>query len=96
MGARNLYDPDQNVEAGVRYLKYLQERFDGNLKKTIAAYNAGEGTVRRYDGVPPYRETRNYVKNVMKRYEKNSRELQKYNAAAEETASAADARGASQ
>jgi Soluble lytic murein transglycosylase and related regulatory proteins (some contain LysM/invasin domains) len=75
MGARNLYDPDQNVDAGVKYLKYLELRFDGNLKKTIAAYNAGEGTVRRYDGVPPYRETRTYVKRVMRNYQKRKSQI---------------------
>lgn len=78
MGARNLYDADQNVEAGVKYLKYLDGRFDGNLRNTIAAYNAGEGNVRRYNGVPPYRETRNYVKNVLSRYERNTKELERY------------------
>ena len=55
LGARNLYDPAQNVDAGAKYLKYLQSRFDGNLRKTIAAYNAGEGNVTRYNGVPPFR-----------------------------------------
>src|SRR5439155_18887712 len=58
LGASNLYDPEQNVEAGTKYLRYLNERFDGNLKKTIAAYNAGEGNVRRYGGIPPFHETR--------------------------------------
>jgi hypothetical protein len=70
MGARNLNDPDQNIDAGVKYLKYLQGRFDGNLNKAIAAYNAGEGNVRRYNGVPPFRETRSYVKKVMTRKKK--------------------------
>lgn len=75
MGARNLYNAEQNVDAGAKYLKYLNGRFDGNLTKTIAAYNAGEGVVRRYNGVPPFRETRSYVKNVMSRYEKRKKEL---------------------
>jgi hypothetical protein len=75
MGARNLYDPDQNVDAGAKYLSYLSRRFDGNLKKTIAAYNAGEGVVRRYDGVPPYRETRSYVNKVMTSYQKHNKQL---------------------
>jgi len=70
MGARNLSDPDQNIDAGVKYLKYLQARFDGDLNKAIAAYNAAEGNVRRYNGVPPFRETRSYVKKVMTRKKK--------------------------
>ncbi len=75
MGARDLYDPEQNVDAGVRYIKYLQSRFDGNLRKTIAAYNAGEGNVRRYNGVPPFRETQQYVKRVLHNLDKRSEQL---------------------
>ncbi|MEK6373132.1 MAG: lytic transglycosylase domain-containing protein [Acidobacteriota bacterium] len=78
MGADNLYDPEQNVEAGTKYLSYLNQRFDGNLKQTLAAYNAGEGNVRRYKGVPPFRETRSYVKKVMSRYEQRKKELKNY------------------
>ena len=78
LGATNLYDPEQNVDAGVRYLKYLQDRFDGNLKKAIAAYNGGEGNVQRYGGVPPFSETRTYVKRVMSRYEERQRQLKAY------------------
>jgi soluble lytic murein transglycosylase-like protein len=78
MGASNLYNAEQNVDAGAKYLKYLNQRFDGNLTKTIAAYNAGEGNVRRYNGVPPFRETRSYVKKVMSRYEKRKLELKKF------------------
>ena len=78
MGARNLYDPEQNIDAGVKYIKYLNERFDGDLKKTIAAYNGGEGNVMRYRGVPPFRETRQYVKKVMKNYDKHTKRLEKY------------------
>jgi hypothetical protein len=64
MGANNLSDPAQNIMAGARYLKYLNDRFDGDQQKTIAAYNAGEGNVRRFNGVPPFRETRDYVVQV--------------------------------
>jgi soluble lytic murein transglycosylase-like protein len=76
MGATNLYDAEQNVDAGVKYLKYLQGRFDGDLKNTIAAYNAGEGNVQRYGGVPPFRETRSYVKKVMSRYQQRKRQFE--------------------
>ncbi|HEX2833584.1 MAG TPA: lytic transglycosylase domain-containing protein [Thermoanaerobaculia bacterium] len=64
MGARDLTNPQQNIAAGAKYLKYLHERFDGNETKVIAAYNAGEGNVKRFNGVPPFRETRSYVSKV--------------------------------
>ena len=80
MGARNLYDPEQNVDAGVKYLKYLDKTFKGDTRKVIAAYNAGEGNVRRYRGTPPFRETRTYVKNVTRNYEKRQKQLAAYNA----------------
>lgn len=78
MGARDLYDPEQNVDAGVKYIKYLHKRFNGNLKKTIAAYNAGEGNVQRYGGIPPFRETQTYVRKVMNNYDKRKKQLQKF------------------
>ena len=80
MGARNLYDPAENVDAGAKYLKYLQARFDGNLNKTIAAYNAGEGNVKRYNGVPPFRETQGYVKKVLTSLQKRNEQLKAYGA----------------
>ncbi len=64
MGAKNLDNPAENVRAGAKYLKYLNQRFDGDAAKVLAAYNAGEGNVRRFGGVPPFRETRNYVRKV--------------------------------
>jgi soluble lytic murein transglycosylase-like protein len=64
LGASNLTDPTQNVMAGAKDLRYLTDRFNGDQQKAIAAYNAGEGAVRRFGGVPPYRETRNYVQRV--------------------------------
>jgi len=67
MGARDLTNPQQNVAAGAKYLKYLNERFDGNETKVIAAYNAGEGNVARFGGVPPFAETRDYISKVNRR-----------------------------
>ena len=64
MGARNLMNPVENIQAGAKYLRYLHEQFNGNETKVIAAYNAGEGNVRRFGGIPPFRETQNYVKSV--------------------------------
>jgi soluble lytic murein transglycosylase-like protein len=78
MGARDLYNPEQNVDAGVRYIKYLDNRFHGDVHKIIAAYNGGEGNVLRYQGIPPFRETRQYVKKVMKNYDKRTRQMEKY------------------
>jgi len=78
MGAQNLYDPNQNIDAGVRYIKYLNARFHGDLKKTLAAYNAGEGNVQRYRGIPPFRETRRYVQQVLRKYDRRTRQLEKY------------------
>lgn len=64
LGARDLTDPTESIKAGAKYLRYLTDRFDGNQTEAIAAYNAGEGAVRRFGGVPPYRETQNYVQRV--------------------------------
>ncbi len=64
LGARDLTNPTQNVVAGAKYLRYLHDRFDGNTTKAIAAYNAGEGNVRKFGGIPPFKETLNYVKKV--------------------------------
>ncbi len=59
-----LFDPAENVEAGVRYLSWLVDQFPNDLAKVLAAYNAGENAVLRYQGIPPYRETRNYVRRI--------------------------------
>ncbi|HEX6640624.1 MAG TPA: lytic transglycosylase domain-containing protein, partial [Thermoanaerobaculia bacterium] len=72
MGARDLTNPAQNIAAGAKYLKYLNDRFDGNETKVIAAYNAGEGNVKRFGGVPPFKETRSYV-NKVRNYEQDFR-----------------------
>jgi Transglycosylase SLT domain len=67
--ARTLFDPQENLETGVKYLKWLLERFDGDLTNAIAAYNAGPAAVQKYDGIPPFRETENYVKKVLSNFQ---------------------------
>jgi hypothetical protein len=62
---RNPYDPKANIAAGVKHLKGLIDRFDGALDMALAAYNAGEGAVKKFGGIPPYRETRNYVTRIL-------------------------------
>ena len=69
-GCENVYDPTENIEAGTKYLRWLLKRFDGNVELALAGYNAGEGAVDKYNGVPPYNETRNYVKIISQRYGK--------------------------
>jgi len=64
----NAFDPHQNVDAGVRHLKSLLENYHGNVELSLAAYNAGSGAVRRSGGIPPYRETRDYVKKITDLY----------------------------
>ena len=67
-GAGNAFNPAQNVEAGVRYLRYLLDTYKGDHRLALAAYNAGEGAVGRWGGVPPYPETRHYVYEVGKKF----------------------------
>jgi soluble lytic murein transglycosylase-like protein len=63
-------DPIENIQAGTKYLSWLLKRFSGNVELALAGYNAGEGSVDKYDGIPPYNETQNYVKIISKRYGK--------------------------
>jgi soluble lytic murein transglycosylase-like protein len=65
-GVTDLYSPKQNIEAGVKHLKYLLQRYPDQLAHALAAYNAGEQAVDKYNGIPPYQETQNYVKKVMR------------------------------
>lgn len=68
LGVTDPYNPVQNVDAGVRHLKGLLARYNGNVILAVAAYNAGGGAVDKYNGVPPYKETQNYVKNILANY----------------------------
>jgi len=67
-GARDLADPEENLEGAARYLRFLLRRFRGDLRLVLAAWNAGEGAVERYGGVPPYPETVAFVRKVLSRY----------------------------
>lgn len=68
-GVRDPFDPSQNIHGGVQYLHSLMNYFDRDLELVLAAYNAGENAVTRYQGIPPYRETREYVKKVTALYQ---------------------------
>jgi soluble lytic murein transglycosylase-like protein len=64
MGVSDAFDPRENIMGGARYLKRLLDYHDGKIDLALASYNAGPGNVERYKGVPPFRETRNYVKTI--------------------------------
>jgi soluble lytic murein transglycosylase-like protein len=70
LGVKDSFDPAANLDGGARYLSILVALYGGDLQKALAAYNAGAGAVNRHKGVPPYAETRAYVKKVMGRYKK--------------------------
>ena len=71
-GVRDFFDPQQNVEGGVRYLKFLLQKFNGNLDLSLAAYNAGENLVERLGRIPPIPETTNYVRRIRAIYKKSA------------------------
>jgi soluble lytic murein transglycosylase-like protein len=70
-GCKDPHDPAENIAAGTKYLSWLLKRFDGNVELALAGYNAGEGSVDKYNGIPPYRETQNYVRIITSRYGKS-------------------------
>lgn len=69
LGVTNPYDAEQNIAGGTKYLRSMIDRFQGNEKLALAAYNAGPNAVKKYGGIPPYQETQNYVKNIMSMYQ---------------------------
>ena len=70
LGVQNSFDIKQNIDGGTCFLRDMLELFNGDLELALAAYNAGPATVRKYGGIPPYEETKKYIENVLKEYNK--------------------------
>ena len=68
LGVKDAFNPQENIEGGVKYLRQMLDKYNGNKILALAAYNAGPGAVDKYDGVPPYKETQNYVKSILSQY----------------------------
>ena len=69
MKVRNVFNPDENIDGGVKYLRYLLDRYEGNLSLALAAYNSGETAVQKWGTIPPFRETQDYVQRILKIYD---------------------------
>jgi len=70
LGVKDAYNPSENIEGGVKLISNLLKTYNNNTELALAAYNAGPGAVKKYGGVPPYKETQNYVKNILANYNK--------------------------
>jgi soluble lytic murein transglycosylase-like protein len=70
-GVKDVFDPRDNLAGGARYFRWLLDRFENRMEFALAAYNAGENAVTHYDGIPPYRETRDYVARVLRKVKIN-------------------------
>ena len=86
LGVPNVFDPQANVEGGTKYLRELMERYNFDIPKALAAYNAGPQRVEQFRGIPPYYETRAYVARIVKDFNKKKIAQQKVLAAAKKTA----------
>ena len=75
LGVQDAFNPEANINGGVRYFKRLLDRFDGDVELALAAYNAGSRYVRKYNGVPPFRATRRYIKKVLRYHQHYSEEM---------------------